>query len=333
MEVIMIRLEDYLYRGDTIFKILHNYSNDLEENAILDRNPIDLVHGNFLRQIYELLEHNEFLTSQSQRMREFYKYMAKEYPYLAFTFKGRIKSLIRAEEKFNRYIVDYVHSYYQATGKFPQPADMKDKLGCFRDLIAYRIVISLPRCRVEDRDVNKQEEMRLLYEIANALPDFLQEHDFILVKSNNQGSMSDGGISREWQEYYRDYVSQPTPTGYRSLHLTVFDIQARCYIEVQLRTKEMDDCAEIGRSNHQGYEKYQSGSVNCSGELPTGVCSYFDEAYERLYSLGELDLSKLDVNMFAAVNNSLINDGCGLFRGRQILPFEHLSRFQNEPDT
>ena len=43
-----------------------------------------------------------------------------------------------------------------------------------------------------------------------------------------------------------------------------------------------------------------------------------------------LELSKLDVNMFAARDNSLINDGCGLFRGRQILPFEHLSRFQND---
>jgi hypothetical protein len=38
----------------------------------------------------------------------------------------------------------------------------------------------------------------------------------------------------------------------------------------------------------------------------------------------------IDVNMFKAVNNQLINDGCGLFRGRQILPFEHLSRFQND---
>ena len=47
----------------------------------------------------ELLEHNDFLTAQSQKIREFYKYMAREYPFLAFTFKGRIKSLIRAEEK------------------------------------------------------------------------------------------------------------------------------------------------------------------------------------------------------------------------------------------
>ena len=46
--------------------------------------------------------------------------------------------------------------------------------------------------------------------------------------------------------------------------------------------------------------------------------------------LQQLDLSKVDVNMFGAVNNSLINDGCGLYRGRLILPFEHLSRFQND---
>ena len=57
---------------------------------------------------------------------------------------------------------------------------------------------------------------------------------------------------------------------------------------------------------------------------------YFDEAYERGMKLQQLELSELDVNMFAAVDNSLINDGCGLYRGRQILPYEHLSRFQND---
>ena len=56
----------------------------------------------------------------------------------------------------------------------------------------------------------------------------------------------------------------------------------------------------------------------------------FDEAYERGLLLQSLELSKLDVNMFGAVNNSLINDGCGLYRGRLILPYEHLSRFQND---
>ena len=57
---------------------------------------------------------------------------------------------------------------------------------------------------------------------------------------------------------------------------------------------------------------------------------YFDEAYERGMRLLQLELADLDVNMFSAVDNSMINDGCGLFRGRLILPYEHLSRFQND---
>ena len=43
-----------------------------------------------------------------------------------------------------------------------------------------------------------------------------------------------------------------------------------------------------------------------------------------------LDLTKIDVNMFTAMSKSLINDGCGLYHGRLILPYEHLSRFQND---
>ena len=50
----------------------------------------------------------------------------------------------------------------------------------------------------------------------------------------------------------------------------------------------------------------------------------------RVYLSKRETLKELDVNMFSAVNNSLINDGCGLYRGRLILPYEHLSRFQND---
>lgn len=64
--------------------------------------------------------------------------------------------------------------------------------------------------------------------------------------------------------------------------------------------------------------------------IPKGESIYFDEAYERGLQLQQLELAELDVNMFSAVNNSLINDGCGLYRGRLILPYEHLSRFQND---
>ena len=140
----MVTLNDYLYSGDTMFKILKNYSQDLKKEAKCTGNEIDLMHANFLLQIRELLEHNDFLTAQSQKIREFYKYMAGEYPFLAFTFKGRIKSLIRAEEKFNGYVVEFIYDYYKEHGKYPSVSQIKERLSCFRDFIAYRIVIAMP---------------------------------------------------------------------------------------------------------------------------------------------------------------------------------------------
>ena len=145
----MITLNDYLYSGDTILRILHNYIHDLRAEAKRTHNEVDMIHCNFLILIRELLEHNDFLTAQSQQIREFYKYMSKEYPFLAFTFKGRIKSLIRAEEKFNGYVVEYIYDYYTEHGEYPPLADLKNRLSCFRDFIAYRIVISMPRCHLK----------------------------------------------------------------------------------------------------------------------------------------------------------------------------------------
>ena len=101
-------------------------------------------------------------------------------------------------------------------------------------------------------------------------------------------------------------------------------------MEVQLRTKTMDDIAEIGPANHLGYEKKQESERARRDAIPKGECIYFDEAYERCQRLQELELSGVDVDMFTAVSNSLMNDGCGLYRGRLILPYEHLSRFQND---
>ncbi len=325
----MINLCDYLYDGDTIFRILQKYADDLEENALSAHNQIDLIHCNFLRSIYELLEHNEFLTSQSQRIREFYKYMVKEYPYLAFTFKGRIKSIIRAEEKFNRYVADYIYEYYMTHNSFPKTQEIKEKLTCFRDLIAYRIVISIPKCHLKDKENGESEEIKLLYEIANKMPDFLENQGFTYIEANTENRPCSEMLNKSLHTVYRDYVYKPTSSGYKSLHLTLYDNQARCFIEVQLRSKSMDDVAEIGESNHSGYENSQKQQEGRRSDIPAGECLYFDEAYERLVLLESLDLSGVDVNMFTAANKSLINDGCGLFRGRQILPFEHLSRFQN----
>ena len=82
----MVTLNDYLYSGHTVLRIIKRYMEDLRTSAVENHNEIDLVHCNYLLQSMEILEHNDFLTAQSQKIREFYKYMAQEYSYLSFTF-------------------------------------------------------------------------------------------------------------------------------------------------------------------------------------------------------------------------------------------------------
>lgn len=326
----MITLNDYLYSGDTVLKILQRYIEDLRKDAKKNHNEIDLIHCNFLIQIKELLEHNDFLTAQSQKIREFYKYMTQEYPFLAFTVKGRIKSLIRAEEKFNGYIVEYIYDYYSKHGTYPPIAELKNRLSCFRDLIAYRIVISLPKCHLKSGEDREIQELKYLYDIANRLPGFLEERGFTAEPANGIKESNSELMDETAKPYYRDYISEKKDSDYQSLHITFYDNSSRSFLEVQIRTKDMDDVAEIGTANHLGYEKKQESERARRDAIPEGECRYFDDAYERGIRLQNLDLSNLDVNMFAAVNNSLINDGCGLYRGRLILPYEHLSRFQND---
>lgn len=324
----MIKLNDYLYNGDTVLKILHNYTADLHQVGWMNDNPIDEIHAGFLEQITDLLEHNEFLTNQSQRIRDFYMYMARQYPYLAFIFKGRIKSLIRAEEKFNGYIVEYIYDHYMTHGSYPSIDDLKNRLRYFRDLIAYRIVISMPECHLAENEDHTEIEKNYLYEIANALVPFMIERGFTPEPANEKPA--DDRLNPIVRPYFKDFIANTTPFGYQSLHITFYDNNADCYIEMQLRTKDMDDIAEIGPANHLGYEKRQEAERRKRDTIPVGENTYFDDAYERGLALQQLALKDVRVNMFAAFDNSLINDGCGLYRGRVILPYEHLSRFQND---
>ena len=325
----MIQLTDYLYQGHTIIRILHRYSNDLMTDAMKTGNPVDRVHATFLNELSDLLEHNDFLTSQSQRIREFYKYMADRYPYLAFTFRGRIKSLMRAEEKFNGYIVRYIYNYYHVNHSFPSGEQISEAVSSFRDLIAYRIVISMPKCHIQPGQDREKIEEGFLYEIANTLPSFMESHGFIPEKQNKKRTPSPL-LKEEVVPYYRDYIFDTKKNGYRSLHISFFDQLSLSYLEVQLRTKDMDDYAEIGDASHSLYENRQQKERAQRDEIPEGACPFFDEAYERGMQLQHLDYSKVDVNMFTAIDNVRMNDGCGFVQGRLILPYEHLSGFQND---
>lgn len=72
----------------------------------------------------------------------------------------------------------------------------------------------------------------------------------------------------------RDWISAPKPNGYESLHTTVLGQEKR-WVEVQVRTKRMDEIAEIGYAAHW---KYKNGNSISKSD---GFLSKIREALDR----------------------------------------------------
>jgi GTP pyrophosphokinase len=88
----------------------------------------------------------------------------------------------------------------------------------------------------------------------------------------------------------KDYISQPKPNGYQSLHTTVFGEDGEV-VEFQIRTQQMHEEAELGVAAHWHYDEYGS-------KLPKRELKWVRELAEIqrdiLHRLSDLEEIKVD---------------------------------------
>lgn len=93
----------------------------------------------------------------------------------------------------------------------------------------------------------------------------------------------------------RDWTSTPKANGYRALHVTLMGPQGR-WVEVQIRSRKMDEIAELGYAAHWKYKDGESGGVT---ELDSWMNSIKDIlANPNPESVDYLDTIKL--NLFSS---------------------------------
>lgn len=93
-----------------------------------------------------------------------------------------------------------------------------------------------------------------------------------------------GLIHQTWRcvpEQFEDYVSNPKPNGYQSIHTTVIG-PGNVRVEVQIRTRAMDHVAEFGVAAHWRY-KNESYGFDAEGAADGGL-----DAREAVRSLLEI---------------------------------------------
>ena len=93
------------------------------------------------------------------------------------------------------------------------------------DLLAVRIIIET------DEGVNREKEQELCWQVYSMVTDEYKPDTSRL----------------------RDWISKPKSSGYESLHITV-QFRGDIFVEVQIRTRRMDDVAENGHASHWAYK-------------------------------------------------------------------------------
>lgn len=123
----------------------------------------------------------------------------------------------------------------------------------------------------------------------------------IIVDSEAECYQALGVIHKHWtplSRRFKDYIAVPKANGYQSLHTTLIGLCPKLHnypIEVQIRTKDMDDVAKFGIAAHWGYKELKDSTSINEQKLPW--VQSLVELHENLKSNAEF-IETLSVDIF-----------------------------------
>lgn len=95
----------------------------------------------------------------------------------------------------------------------------------------------------------------------------------------------------------KDYISQPKPNDYQSLHTTVFSLQGEI-VEFQIRTPEIHEEAEYGIAAHWHYDEYGSRLPSKELKWIKELAIIQKDILNRLTDLEEIKIDFLQTRIF-----------------------------------
>lgn len=106
---------------------------------------------------------------------------------------------------------------------------------------------------------------------------------------------------------FKDYISNPKENHYQSLHTTILTKPYNRKIEVQIRSKEMHEIAEVGDANHNDYK--QSKERLLENYFPEELDGILEPAHLIMgqFNGSELQLVAYEQEIKRIIKNFMLN--------------------------
>ena len=205
-----------------------------------------------------------------------------------------LRTLKVHDEEHQKYIIDETTKIYipiaHRLGMKKIKSEMEDLCLQYSDPIEYKKVLD----KINSSKIELEKSIsKMKYEIKQILDSHNIKYEILSRVKSVRGIYNKLKNGKKWDEIYdllglrvlvdniedcyrviglvqskyppipnrfKDYIANPKPNLYQSLHTTIFGEDKRIY-ELQVRTYEMDEIAEKGVASHWSYKEHIDGSV------------------------------------------------------------------------